>query len=191
MNDSPEIPRLLPLQDSAMGWMRNSWSSGLSLARNVAISSVWLAWDVFAVTGESNKERLQARDPKYGGLPQADNVAGIAAELSNRFPGKYLIVELALASPDDPWLSEVRAETVTCGKEVYELVEIGSDLDLIEKFLRMIDPAGIYNAFIVTSSIEISSCPGILLQEGKISLFAAIAGAYDGEGFMLAAVATP
>lgn len=140
------------------------------------------------MTGEATKERLQARDFRYGGLPRADCFASLAAELGRRFEGQYLIVEHALAKPSDPVQSPVAAKTITCDNEAYELIRIGADLASIERTLRATDPAVTYNAFVVRGSGETSSCPTALLKAGGISVSAALTGAYDGEGFIFAVV---
>jgi hypothetical protein len=173
---------------SALGWIKSAWSEGLSLARTVSATLETAHWDVFAVTGEAAKERLQAQDFRHGGLPRANCFAGLAAELSRRFEGQDLIVELSLAMPTDPVQNAVGAATATCGDEVYEMVGIGTDLGSVERTLRATDPAVIYNAFVVRGFAETSSCPTALLKAGKISVSAALTGAYDGEGFIFGVV---
>lgn len=188
MNEATRAAQIVRLDGSALKWIKNAWSEGLSLARTASAALETAHWNVFAVTGEVTKERLQAQDFRYGGLPRANYFASLAAELSRRFEGQYLIVELALARPSDPAHSPAAAITVTCDNEVYELIRIGTDLASIARTLRATDAAVIYNAFVVRGSGEISSCPTALLKSGGISVSAALTGAYDGEGFIFAVI---
>jgi hypothetical protein len=186
MSEAEMVPHVLRLGDGAMEWMEEAWRAGLSLARMVSTRLESVEWKVFAVTGEANEKRLRAQNFRYGGLPATNSFRGLAAELSRRFEGDYLVVELALARPGDPVQLPTGAETVSCDHEVYKVIRIGSDVSVLEMALRLTDPASIFNAFVVTGSSGISSCPSALFKQELISVRAAMTGAYDGEGFIFA-----
>lgn len=186
MNEEEVVPQVLDLDNRATEWIKSAWRDGLSLARAVSTRLDIATWEVFAVTGEASKQRLEVHDLRYGGLPRTNSFAGLAAELHRRFESHRLIVELALARPGDPRQLSSSGERVSCGDEVYEVISVGSNLNSVERTLRATDPAGVYNAFVVTSPTDISSCPTVLFEQGEISICGAIAGAYDGEGFIFA-----
>ncbi|WP_297776491.1 hypothetical protein [Mycobacterium sp.] len=117
-------------------------------------------------------------------------IDALAQALASRYPKSWAILGLPLAKPAD-LVQETRGQTTAnCGDEVYLLQEIGAGEDALSAALRAADPAFAYLMAVVdgVAANAADRCPVDAIGQGAYVVRAIVAGAYDGEGFVLASL---
>lgn len=175
---------LVEVGKPAIDYADSRLGEGLSLARRA--QSTLLGMMAFAVVREG-VTRDRALRFRGGGLGRCD-MSEVAVLLSQRFPSGWVIVELPLWRPTDPGIEEGALHTLICGSEVYAACSLDVPPTRVEATLRTADPSFMYNAIIVENigGGDLSGCPTGWVECGTARICAALIGAYDGEGFVLA-----
>lgn len=179
--------KLVEVGAPGLEYVKASVLDGLSMGR-AAVSS-WSSLTAMALVppGAQSQQILNFR---RGGLGRLD-LAIVAYLLKETYPDATLFVELPLSRPGDPETADDGVHRVVRGSEVYAICSAGDPLSKIEATLRSTDPSIIYNVLIVKrKEVEDQEALGNAAElfnfEG-VDLVALLAGAYDGEGFVLAA----
>ena len=126
-------------------------------------------------------------DFKHGGLGRSV-ISDLAELLVDQFAGSTLVVELPMRRVDDPEGPPDRFETITAGSEIFAVCTINKPASAVEDVLAGHDPTFLYNAFVVhgrefgSKSITSNFDP-MTFDSNQMQVV--IAGAYDGEGFVL------
>lgn len=175
---------LVAIGDAGVAYANGGLSQGLSLACRA--QSVLIGMSVLALVPDGASSE-QALGFEHGGLGRCD-MAGVAALLAGRYPHGSIFVELPLWRLDDPGVPGTAIRTVTCGDEVYAFSSLNVPLGRLEATLRTADPSFMYNAIVVENGNgeDLSECPTESVDSGKLRIRAALIGAYDGEGFVVA-----
>lgn len=114
-----------------------------------------------------------------------DATEQLSALLFERWPQCYLVVEKALASPADPFLSKTDLRIITCHDEVYAIWPIASDPAMRARTIRAADSTSLYVAAVVsTVDNQPPRCPPDELHQERLTIHLLATGAYDGEGFV-------
>lgn len=175
---------LIEVDRQAIAYVQANLSDGLSLSQR-SISALVGMRAVALVPNRTSLERLL--DFKHGGLGRCD-IGEVAAILAEEYPRASLVVELPLRRPHDTGVSDDAPGIMVCGDEVYVACSLRDSISIIERTLRMADPAFMYRAFILEPGKEFreEACPPDLVDSEAATLKAVLVGAYDGEGFVLA-----
>jgi hypothetical protein len=114
----------------------------------------------------------------------------LAQDVVTRWPNAVVLVELPLARVTDPVLAKLEPSTRTCGSEVYAVASASDGTDALEKAFRATDPASLYVAAVAlpTPYASAAACPTDELKAANLVIARVIAGAFDGEGFLIADV---
>jgi hypothetical protein len=116
-----------------------------------------------------------------------DPFSGITQRLRRRFPESWVALGLPLAAPGDT-MRPAGATIAVCGEEVYLLQAIDAGEDALSTSLRATDPTFGY-VFAVLDGVRAGSaerCPTHAIEHSSYIVRGLAAGAYDGEGFILA-----
>jgi hypothetical protein len=178
----------LPSPDGAFDYIVDQLAAGLSLSRAASGQLRRSHSETLAVV-PTNAERgsLSSFGTALGVSGDGTTVADLADELASRFAASRMIVSLPLAQPGDASLASIAGSLTACDDEVYVAIDLAADRPTVEHCLRAHDPSFGY-ALVVVDPVGAGRnvCPTEALESGDYRLRAAVVGAYDGEGFLVA-----
>lgn len=186
----------IPIGSEGYRWFLRSWNSdwpgGLLFSRYAKKVMLQEEIDIVALVGNpmSGDALVAVRgnanllDFESWGFEKLDAFNLLARFLKSEFPRCQLVLELPLVSPGGKYQSRTNCEIVTFDDQVFEVVDLQSPTSKIEEFLRWSASWCYYNVFVVSGPSITSDL--LTKLSDLFSIEAAIAGAYDGEGLLLA-----